>query len=130
MIPLNGITSVLNALTNFANVTLSSLYFDITKDCLYANAIDSLERRAVITVLEHVNSISIYSILLLLKISKVLSTMTSVLAPVLPHLAEEIHQALHGDGEIEYDGGSFFNTIWKPLVVLHFALHEFLTESN
>jgi isoleucyl-tRNA synthetase len=45
---------VINALNNFANTTLSSLYFDITKDCLYANDAKSLERRAVVTVLEQV----------------------------------------------------------------------------
>ena len=46
---------VINALANFTNITLSSLYFDITKDCLYADAIDSVKRRAVVTVLEQVN---------------------------------------------------------------------------
>lgn len=46
---------VINHLNNFTNITLSSLYFDITKDCLYANGVDSLERRAVITVLEQVH---------------------------------------------------------------------------
>ncbi|KAF9459744.1 tRNA synthetases class I-domain-containing protein [Collybia nuda] len=83
---------VINALTNFANITLSSLYFDITKDCLYANGITSHERRAVVTVLE-----------------QVLRTMTSVLAPVLPHLAEEIHDAYKSDGL------SVFMTPWTPL---------------
>ena len=46
--------SVINSLTNFTNITLSSLYFDITKDCLYANSLHSEERRAVVTVLEQV----------------------------------------------------------------------------
>jgi len=50
---------VMNTLTNFANITLSSLYFDITKDCLYANGMNSLERRAVVTVLEKVRSNSV-----------------------------------------------------------------------
>ncbi|KAG1900331.1 tRNA synthetases class I-domain-containing protein [Suillus fuscotomentosus] len=66
---------VMNSLTNFANITLSSLYFDIRKDCLYANDIQSVERRAVVTTL-----------------AKVLDSMTSVMAPVLPYLAEEIPQ--------------------------------------
>ncbi|RDB30371.1 Isoleucine--tRNA ligase [Hypsizygus marmoreus] len=83
---------VINALTNFANITLSSLYFDITKDCLYANKITSPERRAVVTVLE-----------------QVLTTMTSVLAPVLPHLAEEIHASRRSDGS------SVFMSNWIPL---------------
>ncbi|KAF5369061.1 hypothetical protein D9758_002922 [Tetrapyrgos nigripes] len=83
---------VMNALVNFANITLSSLYFDITKDCLYANDLSSLERRAVVTVLE-----------------KILETMTSVMAPVLPHLAEEINQSYYGSET------SFFRRKWTPL---------------
>jgi isoleucyl-tRNA synthetase len=47
---------VINTLNHFANTTLSSLYLDITKDVLYADAIDSHQRRAVITVLEQVIS--------------------------------------------------------------------------
>jgi isoleucyl-tRNA synthetase len=81
------------ALTNFANITLSSLYFDITKDCLYANDTYSVERRAVITVFEHI-----------------LRTITSVMAPVLPHLAEEIHDHWKSDGK------SVFMSQWTPLV--------------
>ncbi|KAG6820906.1 hypothetical protein H0H93_009680 [Arthromyces matolae] len=83
---------VINALTNFANITLSSLYLDITKDCLYADSISSLERRSILTVLD-----------------QTLTTMTSVLAPVLPHLAEEIHSTRNRDGS------SAFMTPWKPL---------------
>ncbi|KAG6816435.1 hypothetical protein H0H87_006097 [Tephrocybe sp. NHM501043] len=83
---------VINSLTNFANITLSSLYLDFTKDCLYANARSSLERRAVVTVFD-----------------QALTTMTSVLAPVLPHLAEDIHNTRNPDGS------SMFMTSWKPL---------------
>lgn len=39
--------------------------------------------------------------------------MTSVLAPVLPHLAEEIHDCLRTDKQ---DTNSFFTTKWTPLV--------------
>lgn len=45
---------VVNALTNFANITLSSLYFDITKDSLYANRMENPERMAIVAVLEQV----------------------------------------------------------------------------
>jgi len=83
---------VMIALTNFANITLSSLYFDITKDCLYANDIYSVERRAVITVFEHI-----------------LRTITPIMAPVLPHLAEEIHDHWKSDGK------SVFMSQWTPL---------------
>ncbi|KAJ7755391.1 tRNA synthetases class I-domain-containing protein [Mycena maculata] len=83
---------VVAALSNFANITLSSLYFDISKDGLYANALDSSERRAVVTVLE-----------------KVLTTMNSIMAPIVPHLAEEIHEAFN---ETE---ASVFMEEWKTL---------------
>jgi isoleucyl-tRNA synthetase len=45
---------VISTLANFTNVTLSSLYFDITKDNLYANCLTSPERRSTVTVLLHV----------------------------------------------------------------------------
>ncbi|KAH0834854.1 isoleucyl-tRNA synthetase [Lanmaoa asiatica] len=43
---------VMVALTNFANITLSSLYFDITKDVLYANDVHSIERRVIVDTLK------------------------------------------------------------------------------
>ena len=45
------------ALTNFANITLSSLYFDITKDVLYASDVHSMERRVVVDTLRRVSMI-------------------------------------------------------------------------
>jgi isoleucyl-tRNA synthetase len=88
---------VMNSLTNFANITLSSLYFDITKDCLYANDIQSVERRAVVTTL-----------------AKVLDSMTSIMAPVLPYLAEEIHSTLH-EGDETVSQVSVFAKKWTPV---------------
>ncbi len=46
---------VIHALNNFVNNNLSSFYFDITKDCLYADSVNSHERRVVVTVLEQVD---------------------------------------------------------------------------
>ncbi|KAG2355481.1 tRNA synthetases class I-domain-containing protein [Suillus spraguei] len=88
---------VMNSLTNFANITLSSLYFDITKDCLYADDIQSVERRAVVSTL-----------------AKVLDCMTSVMAPVLPYLAEEIHSTLH-EGDETVSQLSVFTKKWTPV---------------
>ncbi|KAI0790394.1 tRNA synthetases class I-domain-containing protein [Abortiporus biennis] len=86
---------VMEALSQFANITLSSFYYDITKDCLYADAVDNLQRRRILTVLD-----------------QVLDTMTSIIAPVLPFLAEEIHQSLHQSSEpVE----SVFTRNWKPV---------------
>lgn len=47
--------AVVQSISRFANNTLSALYYDITKDVLYANKIDSVERRAVALVLEEVS---------------------------------------------------------------------------
>ena len=46
--------TVMNALTHFSNVTLSSIYFDINKDCLYADGLCTPKRRTVIAVLKQV----------------------------------------------------------------------------
>ncbi|KAF8970187.1 tRNA synthetases class I-domain-containing protein [Flammula alnicola] len=83
---------VIHALNNFVNNTLSAFYFDITKDCLYANSIQSHERRAVVTVLE-----------------QILGTLTKIISPVLPYLAEEIHATWKADNK------SVFTTLWTPL---------------
>ncbi|KAI0634849.1 isoleucyl-tRNA synthetase [Trametes polyzona] len=84
---------VISSLSYFANIVLSSFYFDINKDCLYAEPEHGLRRRRVLTVLD-----------------QVLTTMTNVLAPVLPHLAEEIHSTLHGP-----DAPSVFAQPWVPV---------------
>lgn len=109
----NGRDIVISLTSNFANVTLSTLYFDITKDYLYANAKDSLERRAILTVLEKVRaafpSLDGFNADCFIQ---TLSTMTRTLAPILPHLAEEIHQCRSGDD----NSTSVFMTSWIPLV--------------
>ncbi|KAL0958174.1 hypothetical protein HGRIS_000337 [Hohenbuehelia grisea] len=85
---------VVSALANFTNTTLSSLYFDITKDCLYADAADSWERQQVAAMLE-----------------QILSTTVRICAPILPHLAEEVYEHL----EPGASGKSIFMTKWEPI---------------
>ena len=51
---LNESRVVINELSYFANITLSSFYFDINKDCLYAERENGIERRRVLTVLDQV----------------------------------------------------------------------------
>lgn len=60
-------------LQNFCSVFLSRFYFDIVKDRLYTPAPDDFSRRAVQTVL-----------------SEVLYALVRMLAPVTPHLADDI----------------------------------------
>ena len=68
---------------NFVSTTLSSFYFDFTKDILYIEAKDSLLRKSVQTV--------IYNIL---------SNEISLLAPLLPYTSEEVYNLLPGKKEL------------------------------
>ncbi len=67
-------------LHTFCTVDLSAFYFDIRKDSLYCNAHDSLERRAVRTVLD-----------------TLFNCLSAWLAPVICFTAEEIWRARHGE---------------------------------
>ncbi|MCA9842115.1 MAG: isoleucine--tRNA ligase, partial [Cyanobacteria bacterium HKST-UBA03] len=60
---------------NFCVQDLSNLYFDVVKDCLYADAAKGAKRRAVQTVL-----------------FRLLETLPAMLVPVMPHMAEDIWQ--------------------------------------
>ncbi|KAG8947207.1 isoleucine-tRNA ligase [Tulasnella sp. 424] len=88
---------VIASLNRFATNTLSSLYFDVTKDTLYADPIDHPARRATITVLY-----------------EVLHTLVPILAPILPHLAEEVHQTLHQ--QTSKPSASIFELGWRNVV--------------
>ncbi|EJD05388.1 isoleucyl-tRNA synthetase [Fomitiporia mediterranea MF3/22] len=89
---------VVQAISRFANITLSALYFDITKDVLYAHRLDSTERRAVVYVL-----------------NQVLERLTLMLAPITPHLAEEINHYRNGARIEKSDWPSVFVKRWTPL---------------
>ncbi len=62
---------------NFCTAELSNFYLDISKDRLYISAENSRRRRSCQTVLHHV-----------------LESLVRLIAPVLPHLAEDIWQYL------------------------------------
>nr|XP_019003999.1 isoleucine-tRNA ligase [Kwoniella mangroviensis CBS 8507]OCF67460.1 isoleucine-tRNA ligase [Kwoniella mangroviensis CBS 8507] len=70
---------VLHSATTFATSTLSAFYFDIIKDTMYCDDLESPTRKAIVAVLYHV-----------------LGRMTSLLAPITPHLAEEIYENIGG----------------------------------
>lgn len=61
----------------FCNVELSAFYLDVIKDRLYAEARDSAARRGAQTV-----------------VYEVAHTLTRLLAPIIPHTAEEVWQRL------------------------------------
>ncbi|PBK70869.1 hypothetical protein ARMSODRAFT_1017647 [Armillaria solidipes] len=69
---------VVKTLQNLCNITLSSFYFDINKDNLYANPLNVYECRATVFVLK-----------------EILATIVRIMAPILPHLAQEIHDSMY-----------------------------------
>jgi isoleucyl-tRNA synthetase len=69
--------SVYQALYNFCNVDLSSFYLDVSKDSLYTNAPNSLERRSAQTA-----------------VYEMVTRLAPLLAPILSFTAEEIWQYL------------------------------------
>ncbi|KAM8736636.1 isoleucine--tRNA ligase, mitochondrial isoform 3-T3 [Acanthopagrus schlegelii] len=82
---------VIRVLQAFITRDLSSFYFSIIKDRLYCDPEDSLGRRSCQTVLE-----------------EILDGVTRSIAPILPHLAEEVH--LHAPGHDEE--GTLFKSGW------------------
>lgn len=69
----NDYLDIYQELQNFINVELSNFYLDYGKDILYIEAENSLVRRSMQTV-----------------VYEVLTSLTKVLAPIIPHTAEEI----------------------------------------
>ncbi len=72
-------------LQNFCVVELSSLYFDVAKDILYCDPVDGKRRRGMQTVL-----------------FELLTTLTPMLVPVLPHMADDIWQHLPEEQKPNY----------------------------
>ncbi|MEQ8194074.1 MAG: class I tRNA ligase family protein, partial [Rhodospirillales bacterium] len=67
-------------LHNFCTIDLSAVYFDIRKDCLYCDSVDSIRRRAARTVLDIL-----------------FDRLTAWLAPFICFTAEEAWLARHGE---------------------------------
>ncbi|MBI1363181.1 MAG: isoleucine--tRNA ligase [Proteobacteria bacterium] len=70
---------VYERLYNFCNIELSSLYFDIRKDCLYADGWNTPRRRACQTVQKHL-----------------LDALTTLLAPLMPFTTDEVWRSAYG----------------------------------
>ncbi len=73
---------VYKLVNNFISFTLSNFYLDFTKDILYIEKANSLERRSVQTV-----------------IYNVLSNLVKLLAPILPYTSEEVYKLLPNSKE-------------------------------
>lgn len=72
---------VMKLINQFCVEDLSAFYFDLVKDRLYSEKPDSVERRSIQTTLSHV-----------------LENLLRLMAPVLPFLAEEVHDVRYNDG--------------------------------
>ncbi|XP_069017009.1 isoleucine--tRNA ligase, mitochondrial isoform X1 [Embiotoca jacksoni] len=89
----------IRVLQAFVTGDLSSFYFSIIKDRLYCDPEDSLGRRSCQTVLE-----------------EILDGLTRSIAPILPHLAEEVylHAPGHDKGETLFRSGWIkSSSVWR-----------------
>ncbi|XP_072221720.1 isoleucine--tRNA ligase, mitochondrial isoform X1 [Leuresthes tenuis] len=89
----------IRVLQAFINRDLSSFYFSIIKDRLYCDPEDSLGRRSCQTALE-----------------EILDGVTRSIAPMLPHLAEEVylHAPGHDKGETLFKSGWIkSSSVWR-----------------
>ncbi len=66
---------VYHSLGNFIPADLSAFYYDIVKDTLYCDSADATKRQSVLTTLHYL-----------------VRTIVATLAPIVPHLAEEVAQ--------------------------------------
>ncbi|XP_060070569.1 isoleucine--tRNA ligase, mitochondrial-like [Ylistrum balloti] len=96
---------VLGLLEKFTNIDLSAFYCSIIKDRLYCTAADDKARRSAQTVLYHVTDIFVKS-----------------LAPIVPHLAEELHQHFSKSEESSVFKSNWFalDTAWADCAILNF----------
>ena len=72
--------TVYRTVLNFMSVELSSFYLDFTKDILYIEEKDSIERRRIQTVFY-----------------EALKTLTCLMTPIIPHTAEEVYSYMPGN---------------------------------
>lgn len=92
---------VARSLIEFATKTLSTLYYDSVKDTLYAGSSED-------------------QLPILAAMNEILHTITCVLAPILPHLAEDLHWYRHGatcdpTPEEVHSMPSFFQQGWHTV---------------
>ncbi|XP_037398154.1 isoleucine--tRNA ligase, mitochondrial isoform X2 [Pygocentrus nattereri] len=90
---------VIRLLQAFITRDLSNFYFSIIKDRLYCDAENSVGRRSCQTALE-----------------EILDGVTRSIAPILPHLAEEVYQHApgHDDGETLFRSGWIkSSSVWR-----------------
>ncbi|GMH87402.1 hypothetical protein TrVE_jg12475 [Triparma verrucosa] len=98
-------SKVVQALLRFCTADLSNFYLDVAKDRLYISEADDFRRRSAQTV-----------------IAEVLEGVTLALAPLLPHMAEDINLNLQ-KGDDETKKSSVFEKTW-PTRLEEFGAHD------
>ncbi|CAE7209884.1 unnamed protein product [Rhizoctonia solani] len=84
---------IVHSVSAFTNNVLSSFYFDIMKDTLYAESLHGPSRQVAMRIM-----------------LEILHVLSSIVAPILPHLAEEIHAHLNPS-----ERGSVFRSGWRSV---------------
>ncbi|KAJ1302095.1 hypothetical protein OPQ81_000926 [Rhizoctonia solani] len=84
---------VVHSVSAFTNNVLSSFYFDIMKDTLYAESPNGPTRQIALGMM-----------------SEILRVLSSIVAPILPHLAEEIYGHLNRS-----NNESIFHSGWRSV---------------
>lgn len=115
---------VYQAVHHFCAVEMSAFYLDIVKDRLYASAPDDAKRKAAQTVLYDA-----------------LTVITKLIAPVLPHTADEVWKYIPGVSEISVQltdlpkaDGSVYNKSleekWESLIEIRNDVNKALEEAR
>lgn len=115
---------VFKTVNNYISNDLSAFYLDFTKDILYIEKVDSQARRSIQTVLYH----HVYD-------------MCRLLAPVIPHTADEVYSYIPGHTEIsvyltdmpvvkEYANAAEVTTKWSQFLSLRHDVLKALEEAR
>ncbi|MGL4372483.1 MAG: class I tRNA ligase family protein, partial [Turicibacter sp.] len=115
---------VFKKVNNYISNDLSAFYLDFTKDILYIEKADSVARRSIQTVLYHH-----------------VSDMVRLLAPVIPHTADEVYAYIPGSTEISayltdmpkvksYENTDELVAKWNQVLVLRSDVLKALEEAR
>ena len=114
---------VYQAVLNFCSVDLSAFYLDVLKDRLYASGANWRERRSAQTVMH-----------------TLADTLARLLAPILPHTAEEVWDYLKGADKAESVHLAPFPTVdsvdterlirWEPVLAIREQVKKALEEAR
>ncbi|KAB7669245.1 isoleucine--tRNA ligase [Bacillus sp. B1-b2] len=117
-------STIYHQINNFCTLDLSSFYLDFSKDVLYIEAVDNKERRAIQTVLY-----------------ESLMSLTKLVAPILPHTADEVWEHIDSVSEesvqltdfpeyTEYDNSAAIEEKWNRFLEVRDDVLKALEEAR